>query len=107
MNPEAVDCALMALRDRTPGILTWHYSLNILVESSGYMQITEDGRGVNRRWGVDDKSFQISDAELGELSPADYYDACLAEPEAIMRYYCVTTNLVTIDDLCDEGWSDF
>jgi hypothetical protein len=104
MNPEAVDCALMALRDRTPGIITWHYSINAgQYSDTGYLLIVEDGRAIQRWWGAEDKSYTIDAALLGELQTAAYFDDCLAEPEAIMRYHCVRSELAAIDVVCHEG----
>lgn len=101
-NPEAMQCALQALRDRTPGIVTWRLDEIIGVED-GYLLIHEDGTAVRRRWGPYDLLFQASSAALGELEAESHYDDCMATEDPIDQYRCLIT--LTESAVCDEGWS--
>lgn len=102
-NPEAMQCALEALRDRTPGIVTWRFNEAIRIEN-GYILINEDGSAVRRSWGPDDLLFQASAAVLGELETAEDYTDCMAVDNARDQYRCLA-GLSEIGATCDEGWS--
>jgi hypothetical protein len=104
--PEALECALVALRDRTPGILTWSWSGNAgQYDDDGYVLINADGTVVRRNWGWSDLSYQAERAELGELPPAEHFDACLADPDDLARFDCMRAELDSMLGVCDEGWS--
>jgi hypothetical protein len=103
-NPEALDCAIAALRDRAEGdVLTWEAFAGSQQTEFGYISIVQDEQAVVRYWGLDDKSYSVSDAELGDLAPAATYEACLAEPDPALRWECMRTPLATVDFVCDEG----
>jgi hypothetical protein len=104
-NPEAVDCALMALRDRTPGVLTWdeEYSFGMYTES-GYVLIYDGGEAVHRDWGVDDLNYWASEALRFELLAPEVYEACLADPDPLSRYGCLTAPPQVELEVCDPGW---
>lgn len=104
-DPAALDCALTALRDRTPGLVTWSYSEGSgFVTQDGYLLIDEDVTVVWRDWIREDLNFTVSDAVLGELPPAATYEACLADPVDVTRFNCLTDPLATQLGVCDEGW---
>jgi hypothetical protein len=104
-DPDALVCALEALRDRTPGVVTWDLSeLGGQYEDVGYVLMLDDGTAVRRAWGWQDLEFTVSDAGLGELAPPEYYDACLADPDALARFDCLR-NAVNPTTVCDEGWT--
>lgn len=101
----ALTCALEALRDRTPGVVRWSFSENTgQFDDAGYILIRDDGRAVRRSWGWQDLSYVAGDAVLGELRPAAEYDACLAEPDDLMRFDCMRETLAAQEAVCDEGW---
>jgi hypothetical protein len=105
-DPDALICALTALRDRSPGIVTWSWSELIgQYDDSGYVLINEDGTAVRRNWGWMDLSYEASDAVLGELPSAEAFDTCLAEPEDYARFNCLRRGLESALGVCDEGWS--
>lgn len=104
-DPAALECALVALRDRTPGLLTWSYSESSgFITQDGYLLIDEDVTVVWRDWIREDLNFTVSDAVLGELPPAATYEACLADPVDVSRFNCLTEPLATQLGVCDEGW---
>ncbi len=104
-NPDALECALTALRDRTPGIVAWSAEYeNGQYTGLGYILIDADGRAVRRKWGWEDLTFVVYDAELGELAAPAFYDECLAGDDDA-RFDCLTdTLLVSVDAVCDGGW---
>ncbi|NVB36207.1 hypothetical protein G6O69_36615 [Pseudenhygromyxa sp. WMMC2535] len=104
-NPDALTCALEALRDRTPGYLHWDYDAYSGMERvEGYTLILDDGSAISRVWGVYDLSQDVSEAELGALEDATYFEACLAEEDDQARFDCLRTQLVSVEASCDEGW---
>jgi len=105
-EPADLQCALTALRDRTPGIVTWSFSEGGgIVNEDGYWLINEDGTAVRRDWVREDLTFTVNDAVVGELPPPEIYDACLAEPDDYARFNCLRASLETETGVCDEGWT--
>jgi hypothetical protein len=107
IDAEAVDCALVALRDRTPGLLTW--SLDFLDSEAqrykGYMWIRGDGSAVWRMWEEYDLVFTVWAAQVVELPTSEAYAQCLADPDPRHRFDCLQQSLSGPDNLvCDEGW---
>lgn len=107
IDAEAVDCALVALRDRTPGLLTW--SLDFLDSEAqrykGYVWIRGDGSAVWRMWEEYDLVFTVWAAQVVELPTSEAYAQCLADPEPRHRFDCLQQSLSGPDNLvCDEGW---
>lgn len=104
-DPAALECALTALRDRTPGLLTWSTSENAgQFEDSAYILIHEDGTAVTRTYGWQDLSYVVSDATLGPLRDAAFYTTCLEAETDFQRFSCLRAEL-SGTDVCDEGWS--
>jgi len=105
-SPDALECALMALRDRTPGLVTWSWSGNGgQYDEDGYVLINPDGTAVHRSWGWSDLSYEANQASLASLPPAAHYDACLANPDDLARFDCLRAEINAILGVCDEGWS--
>jgi hypothetical protein len=106
-DPDALECAITALRDRSPGQLAWtQISAGDLQQSwYGYVLINEDGSVIRRTWFRSDVNLQVGDAEFGELEPPETYDACLQNPDISARFFCLETPLASVDAVCDEGWS--
>lgn len=103
-NPEALTCALTALRDRTPGIVTWDWSDAIgQFQDDGYILIMADGTAVRRNYGWQDLSYIASDAELGPLEAPEHYTECLANASPQAQFDCLTANLAATAT-CDEGF---
>jgi hypothetical protein len=104
-NPDALTCALIALRDRTPGVVRWtasEYSGQFV--DDGYLLIREDGTAVRRNFGLQDLSYIAEDALLGPLKDPGYFDACLAQAEDDARFACLRFGLESQTRVCDEGW---
>lgn len=103
----ALECALTALRDRTPGLLRWEIerSENPNLDS-GYVWIQDDGRAIWRKWEAEDLVFTVWAAQLLDLPASEVYAQCLAEPDAAARVACLGQSLADPANLvCDEGWS--
>jgi hypothetical protein len=99
-----LDCALTALRDRTPGLLQFSYSESFgQFVDTGYVLILADGRAVRRGWGQQDLSFEVDEAKLGELRPVAQFEGCLADPDSV-AFGCLRQPLAGEDAICDEGW---
>ena len=106
-SPDALECALTALRDRTPGLYTWTWSANGgQYSEDGYVLINADGSAVHRKWGWSDMLFEASPAALGELPPAEHFDACLADPDDLARFDCLRAELDSTQAVCNGGWQD-
>lgn len=104
-NPEALDCALGALRDRTPGLLQWRWNDGLgMYDDSGYILIHPEGTAVHRRWGAHDLAFEVSDARIGALPEASHYDACIALENARARFDCMRDTAIAEAAICNEGW---
>lgn len=108
VSPPALDCALMALRDRTPGMITWSWqdSPGGAFHDEGYVIVLDEDTGIRRDWGAHDLSFEISDAQLGRLSDPAWFDACLGLEDELARFDCLRKVRVEVRQVCDEGWSD-
>lgn len=105
-DPAALECALTALRDRTPGIVTWSWSeLGGQYDDAGYVLVNADGTAVRRRWGWDDLDYAAGDAVLGALPPPEHFDACLAEADDVARFDCLRGALDSTREVCDDGWT--
>lgn len=103
---EALACAITALRDRTPGVLTWSLSDPAqMIDSSGYVLILEDGRAVIRDQGAQDLTGNVSNADLGALAEASVFEACLADTDDAARFDCLRRAMLSDFVVCDEGWT--
>jgi len=105
-DPEALVCALTALRDRTPGIVRWHSSENGGQYSiNGYVLIRDDGSAVRRFWGAEDLDYVVGDALFGTMPEACAFAQCLAASSAMVRFDCLRK--FPLDHplgVCDDGW---
>jgi hypothetical protein len=105
-TPDAVECALEALRDRTPGFITYDWDTDFgQYTTSGYILIDADGTAIYRSWGNRDLSFDVGDAVMRELQPVESYAQCLEETDARARLQCVLTSTGTEIETCASGWS--
>jgi hypothetical protein len=105
VNPDALECALEALRDRSPGIVRWTWSDEYgQYSEDGYILVQPEGTAVHRSWGAQDLSWVAEDARAGELPDAQYYDDCLAQPDAQVRFDCLRDVVIEEPTICDEGW---
>lgn len=105
-DPAALTCALTALRDRTPGIVTWSFAEGGgQHRRNGYVLINDDGTAETRSWGWSDLAYDASDAVLGLLSSPARFEACLAEPEDRARFECLRWPRQSSISVCNAGWS--
>jgi hypothetical protein len=105
-NPEALTCALTALRDRTPGIVRWSTSqYSGQFQDHGYLLIQADGTAVRRTFGPQDLSYMAGDAVLGDLPSVEHFDDCLASSSDEERFDCLQGELRSQIEVCDRGWS--
>lgn len=105
---DALECTLLALRERTPGVVTWAYDEDTKYRNveDGYVLVREDGTVVRRSWSQVDVGCSVSDAVLGELPPPESFDACIAETDVQARFDCVRALLPVELAVCNEG-ADF
>lgn len=108
-TPEELECALTALRDRTPGIVTWSGSFNGgQFSDNGYILIYADGQAVRREWGANDLSYDVDPALRFDLLDPQHYTDCLALPTDDERYSCLraypSPNPPPV--VCEAGWSE-
>ncbi len=103
-NPGALQCALEALRDGEPGVLSFYWAENFTQAFYGYVLIQDDRTAVVRTWGSDDcVSGFAEDAVLGSLQESSFYEECLADPDPFARFACLRA-LATEEAVCDDGW---
>lgn len=103
-TPEALTCALEALRDRTPGLLRWSLDAGPTTDH-GYVWIHDDGTAIWRRWGWEGLGFQVSPAQIVTLPASEVYTQCLGEGSDDARFDCLRQELAGArDPVCDEGW---
>ena len=105
MNPEAVTCALEALRDRTPKLLRWDEDIDGWGYNAGYVFIRDDGLAIHRAWSRLDLDGEVGDAVLGELHSADHFQGCLDDPDETARLDCARAPLASSSLVCDQGWN--
>lgn len=107
-NPEALECALKALRDRTPGIVRWSWSENGgQFSDSGYVLIRGDGVAIRRGWGAHDICYVVGEARSGLMPDACAFAQCLAVASDELRFDCLRKfPLAPPSGSCDDGWED-
>lgn len=98
-----IDCALQALRDRSPGLLRITSDSG---SSSGdwYVLVGDEDDAVYRGWVRNGQAHEVADAEAGPLRSPDYFEACLADPDPGARRGCIQAALERVDEICDAGW---
>lgn len=106
IDTAALECALVALRDRTPGLLRWRLSIEgELYADDGYLWIQNDGSAIWRKWEGKDLVLTVTPAQIVELPPSATYEQCLTEDD-VSRFECLRQSLASSDDfVCDEGWT--
>ena len=93
-SESSLECVLLALRDRTPGAVTWSRSeLAGLIADDTILWIFPDGAAAVRRYGRDDLTCYSGADVLGSLKEPAYFDGCLAEPDLLLRFDCATAAL--------------
>ncbi len=104
--PANLDCALLKLRDRVPGLLTWEINPNQAFTDEGYVLIHADGNAIFRRHGARDLGYVVGDAQLGPLKSVGFFSDCLALPVGDAgRLDCLRTAMEAVTAVCDPGWS--
>ena len=105
VDPSALDCALTALRDRSPGLLQWELDIDSGYGfDGGYVLIKEDGRAIVRTWSWLDLGGETQAAVLGELPASSEFDACLALDDEEQRFECLRSTSVSSELVCDGRW---
>ena len=104
-----LDCALEALRDRTPGRLSWDYTPSGLLGSiQGEVCIDEAGGIRHQTTTYDDLDINHSAVVYGEPKSPEQYANCLdpsTSPRA--RLDCLMAEPVEIERTCEEArWED-
>ncbi|MEZ4384729.1 MAG: hypothetical protein R3A79_25595, partial [Nannocystaceae bacterium] len=102
-DAEAAECALIALRDRTPGLIEWRGLYTDLRERSGYTLIRADGSLLTRAW-IDYDGEPLPDAaKAGEPQAADIFEACRSRTSTGEKVLYVADALDTEAILCDDA----
>lgn len=104
VDSAALECALMALRDQSPGLLMWSITDLPGYTDFGYLLINDDGSAVRRDSRREDQSTNTDDAILGTPPTSAFYDACLAETDEQVRFECVRAELESFAATCDEAF---
>jgi hypothetical protein len=101
----ALACALEALRDETPGSIRWSFSESHgAIGDTGALQLYGDGTAVRRSSGFRDHCWDLTaDIVRVELNDADYFEACLAEPDVAARLACVRFGYGETTNVCQEA----
>ncbi len=103
-DPAALDAVLVALRDRTPGLVNWNRTyLDGQYTWGGYALIKEDGTAIHRSWNYLDLGGVVSNAILGLLPEPDFFEGCLALVDPLDRFACLESTGVSGNLLCDMG----
>lgn len=86
----ALDCALVALRDRTPGGLRWQRVVSDgLVDDVVELWILGDGTAYVHRAGNDDMDAYVGPDGFYTVRDAEYFADCLLEQNIIARFNCL------------------
>ena len=93
-EPEPLQCVLEALRDRTPGLVNWQFDDKV---NSTYTvtaaRVFPDGSAWLFRRSADicqPEGFNSSGPDsVVMLKDAAYFEGCLAEPDAFLRFKCL------------------
>lgn len=104
VDEAALTCALTALRDGTPGTVSWHYTpTGGGVEENGSTSILADRAAIRS----DSYSMIICGGQnptvRGQLFNAEHFDACLADPSAQNRFDCLRGPVSAVDITCVPG----
>ena len=74
--------------------------------NDGYVLILGGDAAIKRYWGFQDLTYEVYDAQYGELPPPAAFDTCLAAELAWERASCLfSLGLIPPFVVCDEGWS--
>lgn len=96
----SLECGLIQLRDRTPGTLTWQSTRDYNITGSrGLLQITADAQVLNHNCTYADVSAAFLKPTKVKLSPAGYFDDCLALPEPSQRWECMHAGITEIEPI--------
>jgi hypothetical protein len=100
----AVDCALAALRDGTPGTIRWDYRLYLGgFGDYGTVQILDDRAAVvttTYRNG-DTPEEPVPTETLVELATADHFEACLSLADVADRLDCIRVDVGDTTTTCE------
>ena len=79
LDIEAVDCAVAALRDGTPGVIAFAQSVDLHYSGiEGFIRIGQNRTGLTRTWEYGDLDVSESEAVLVTLQDPAYFEACAA-----------------------------
>jgi hypothetical protein len=90
----AVECSLVALRDRTPGMIAWVRRSQAGEEfTRNRVYIRADGPAVLERYNAQDLCTRTGPHALVTLESPAYYEGCLAKATLAERISCLTQGL--------------
>jgi hypothetical protein len=102
----AIECALLAARDGTPGTLTWYFSPDTGFSShGGFFHIVEQRRAIHQSRSWFDLGGDVSDTILWQMRDAAHFDGCLALSGTCERLGCLFSGMTdTPLSLCLPGF---
>jgi hypothetical protein len=102
----AIECALLAARDGTPGTLRWYRSANGGYSyHSGFFHIVEQRRVIRQSRYWVDLGGDVSDTVLWQMRDAAHFDGCLALTGTCERIDCLFSGMTdTALSLCLPGF---
>lgn len=103
-NPEAMRCALLALRDRTPGLIVWQ-SDSVRGPMTGYHLILDDETVISRNWGLHYGVYFATAATRRAAVHQFHYADCMAQEDPQQQVFCMAGGEAEIEEVCDEGWA--
>lgn len=102
----AIECALVALRDGTPGSVRWTFSsLDGIRTQSGSLYISTDRRALRRDSYTEDLDWGVSDTAVWQLQEPDFFASCLLHVDPCARLECIYSATLTTIALCEPGES--
>ncbi len=106
-DEDALTCALVALRDRAPGIITASGENDICgFEGCGddrvELAITSDERVVSLRCSSSPISLESVSTSEDELAPPQHFESCLELAGGPARYSCLLDGLTGSEPICND-----
>lgn len=101
VDAAALDCALTALTEGTPGLIRWREDFEGGVDTnSGYVLIRDDGLALWREDENYDLGGVTSEARLFDLSASSAYDSCVGQSDDSAGFDCLQAPPQQSVDIC-------
>ena len=101
-----IECALTALRDRTPGRVQWFWSDTVdHIQRDTTVYIRAEGRALVVRYVAADLTYTSGPDTLHMLEEPEYYAGCVALTDVQARVSCLVDGLGEETAVCRESSS--